>query len=63
MDPMENDLNMTIDLQSELKNRMIIYYMVPQIAINTIIFTGGIAVLGIVDFVRILNGYKKKGCT
>lgn len=35
--------------------------MIPPIAINTIIFTGAIAVLGIVDFVRLLNGYKKKG--
>jgi len=34
--------------------------MVPRIAINTIIFTGLIAVGGIVDFVRLLNSYKKK---
>jgi hypothetical protein len=34
--------------------------MLPKIAVNTIIFTGSIAVGGIVDFVRLLHEYKKK---
>ena len=34
--------------------------MVPAIARNTIMFTGGIAVLGLWDFLRLLNSYKKK---
>jgi hypothetical protein len=35
--------------------------MIPPIARNTIIFTGAIAVGGIIDFIRLLNRYKKKG--
>ena len=36
------------------------FIMIPPIAVNTIIFTGALAVLGIVDFMRLINGYKKK---
>ena len=34
--------------------------MVPAIARNTIMFTGAIAALGVWDFLRLLNTYKKK---
>jgi len=36
------------------------YNMVPAIAWNTIIFTGSLAMFGIVDFIRLMNSYKKK---
>lgn len=34
--------------------------MVPRIAINTILFTGTLAVACVVDFVRTMQTYKKK---
>ena len=34
--------------------------MIPAIARNTILFTGSLAVFGIVDFIRLMNSYKKK---
>lgn len=33
--------------------------MIPPIARNTILFTGALAIAGIVDFINLLNGYKK----
>lgn len=33
--------------------------MIPPIARNTILFTGTLAVVGIVDFINMLNRYKK----
>jgi hypothetical protein len=33
--------------------------MIPPIAVNTILFTGSIAVYGIFDFIKLMNGYKK----
>jgi len=34
--------------------------MVPRIAINTILFTGTLALTCVVDFVRTIQAYKKK---
>jgi hypothetical protein len=34
--------------------------MVPDIARNTILLTGAIAVGGVIDFIRMLKSYKKK---
>jgi hypothetical protein len=34
--------------------------MIPVIARNTILFTGGLAIFGIIDFIRLMNTYKKK---
>jgi hypothetical protein len=34
--------------------------MIPAIARNTILFTGGIAIYGIIDFIKLMNTYKKK---
>ena len=33
--------------------------MIPPIARNTILFTGTLAVAGIVDFINMMNRYKK----
>ena len=33
--------------------------MIPPIARNTILFTGTLAVVGIVDFINMMNRYKK----